>query len=591
MKRGVILFFVFAVFIMSVSTCFASSDMICAEGKLEGDPINLDVLYDKLGGGNYNNFLNWSNHPIYCCGKYCMIGGYGHFGSGASTQMTIDLPPGKYVIYFNYYAGDSWDLEEGRLYVNDQLVWSKKFGHGGSDLCGGSWGDSNNIPGPIYNATFEHSGGPVTIKFTSTLNEGSTNEWWGINNVVIKSLDNSKIYYNLSIPNSWSVASTQKPVKRGPDYVEFYYYPTYNYGPFDRVRWNCGPFRVRVYYDNTIQLCSLTKMDTKNSLSAGGCSAALLLYPNMNGGWNALSDKTYLQQRLMDVAHDVIYESADYNVLVTNSYVTGFGDKYLSIISARGRDGKFSLKCNLENRSYFIKETVSGSTVDGDPGDHLDFVLGDKVVFSDDGKNWNDASINTLFIPKGYDNIILNYYFGTCHDCCCWKPTYLYLGGTLFESDKGFLGDCTVTDSGMSWNKYNWFASGYGTGRAIKRVSSEMIIPGKSINITLYVDPPRAEYVKIKDYIPKEFNFNGKVTIERRKLGDPNSENVSTITVTKTLEGNDWAFELNGENYDILKNLAWDEYIEIKYTINLPTTLTADTYTLKGADVTYAPQI
>ena len=330
-------------------------------------------------------------------------------------------------------------------------------------------------------------------------------------------------------------------------------------------------------------------MDTTHSLGAGGCSAALLLYPYMVDSWSQVSGESYLQTLLRDVSKEVISPIVGFEE-IGNTYITGFGDKYLSVISARNWDYKFSLKCNLENRSYFVKETVSGSNI-GHVGDHLDFVLGDKVIFSDDGKNWNDASINTLFIPKGYDNIILNYYFGTCHCCCCGCPTYLYMGGVLFESDEGFLGDCTVTDSGMSWNKYNWYASGYGTGRAIKRVSSEVIVPGKNINVTLYIDPPRAKYVKIKDYIPKEFNFNGKVTIERRKLGDPNPENVSTITVTKTLEGNDWAFELNGENYDILKNLAWDEYLEIKYTINIPTTLTGDTYTLKGADVTYAPQI
>jgi len=138
--------------------------------------------------GKYPDFSGWSDTRTYDCAGYVMMGGYNNFGMSASTQKTIDLPPGEYILEFNYYAGDSWDGESGRAFWNGNLIWSKSFYLGGSNLCGGSWGESNGVTNTVYSGTFNHPGGSATILFDSTLNQAANDEWFGVNNITITGL-------------------------------------------------------------------------------------------------------------------------------------------------------------------------------------------------------------------------------------------------------------------------------------------------------------------------------------------------------------------------------------------------------------------
>jgi hypothetical protein len=53
-----------------------------------------------------------------------MLGGYGNFGSGATSSKTYeDVPKSVITIEFDYYYLDSWDGEIGWLNINGSRVW------------------------------------------------------------------------------------------------------------------------------------------------------------------------------------------------------------------------------------------------------------------------------------------------------------------------------------------------------------------------------------------------------------------------------------------------------------------------------------
>lgn len=143
----------------------------------------------------YPNFPGWSDIRMSTCGPYGMMGGYNVFGNGAYTQKTVkNLDVGYYLITFDYYQIDDWNNEIGRFYWNDIQKWSRYHSDGGSEVCG--WNnstarDSNGVGNEIYYVIVNHSGGDATLKFTSSLNEGATNESWGVNNISISKIDSS----------------------------------------------------------------------------------------------------------------------------------------------------------------------------------------------------------------------------------------------------------------------------------------------------------------------------------------------------------------------------------------------------------------
>ena len=134
----------------------------------------------------YPNYPNWSDNRTYVCGNQGMIGGYNNFGSGASTQKTINLDSGTYIISFIFIKGDSWDGEYGRLFLNNNLVWQKQYSASqGSQICGVSSSGWNELF-DFINVTFTHNGGSLTIKFDSTLDQPADDEWWGVDRIMIR---------------------------------------------------------------------------------------------------------------------------------------------------------------------------------------------------------------------------------------------------------------------------------------------------------------------------------------------------------------------------------------------------------------------
>lgn len=139
--------------------------------------------------GQHPDFSGWSRSPTYDCAGTKMMGGYDNFGSGDSTTKALNLPEGEYRVSFNYYFGDSWDGESGKLYWNGDQVWSvsaqgDKFGS--QNLCGAGWSDG--VESPEFTTIVDHSGGQADITFNSTLNQAPNDEWFGVNNIELRKI-------------------------------------------------------------------------------------------------------------------------------------------------------------------------------------------------------------------------------------------------------------------------------------------------------------------------------------------------------------------------------------------------------------------
>ncbi|MDD2886277.1 MAG: hypothetical protein PHY66_00635 [Aliarcobacter sp.] len=112
-------------------------------------------------------------------------------------------------ITFNFYEIDSWDDEYFRVYINGVKKFEKKYklnrNDGGTSLIvdGSGW-SGNEEKHEISIDTTLDSNGRVRLGFSSTLNDGVSNESWGVDNIKISRSD-GKI---LSFSNFENDAST-----------------------------------------------------------------------------------------------------------------------------------------------------------------------------------------------------------------------------------------------------------------------------------------------------------------------------------------------------------------------------------------------
>ena len=116
-----------------------------------------------------------------------MIGGYGVFGSGAYIEKTFDLSDaplhGMVRVEVTFVVIDSWDGgESAQVLVDGNLVTSWERLGGGSNQCGGGWGDY----GPVeLAAVVVTSAVNLPVRITSTVNQGASDESWGVQSVRI----------------------------------------------------------------------------------------------------------------------------------------------------------------------------------------------------------------------------------------------------------------------------------------------------------------------------------------------------------------------------------------------------------------------
>ena len=140
---------------------------------------------------------------MYQEGVIGMMGGYLNYGKNHWTKRTlIDLEEGIYELSFDAYFVDSWDYERIALLVNAEVLWWMKMANGwgsgttSSDYSypglypytrleglGARWADhvAKNITVEFY-----HSGGGLELKFTSTLNQASSDESFGLDEIKLE---------------------------------------------------------------------------------------------------------------------------------------------------------------------------------------------------------------------------------------------------------------------------------------------------------------------------------------------------------------------------------------------------------------------
>lgn len=120
-------------------------------------------------------------------------------GIGQQNSKTYSLSGTQTLvsISFDFYEIDSWDTEAFRVYVDDVLFSSIAYSHGVNDVPGGivtnllprlnygfaSW------PDQTYRYSFDIATTASTLKlgFGSSLNQGISDEAWGVDNVRITS--------------------------------------------------------------------------------------------------------------------------------------------------------------------------------------------------------------------------------------------------------------------------------------------------------------------------------------------------------------------------------------------------------------------
>jgi len=126
-----------------------------------------------------------------------------------------------------------------------------------------------------------------------------------------------------------------------------------------------------------------------------------------------------------------------------------------------------------------------------------------------------------------------------------------------------------------------------GTGFVIKYATPASPVMESTINITLRLDPPRAERMNITDLYPSTFTWDGsQVVLEKFKIGVGLVETAS-ISLAPTPDGSNMKISIYyNQATSILLTLHEDEYIYVTYKLIAPDT--AGEYTLPSATMTYS---
>ena len=119
-----------------------------------------------------------------------MLGGYAILGHGDWVEKAyVGLPTHRSVsVELVFVKIDSWDGESGIVMVDGTEVWTRSFTLGeGSQTCGAQygWHEREFQVGPL---AVPHTASTLTLRVTSTLNQGAADESYGISDVLIEVL-------------------------------------------------------------------------------------------------------------------------------------------------------------------------------------------------------------------------------------------------------------------------------------------------------------------------------------------------------------------------------------------------------------------
>ncbi|CAD8089306.1 unnamed protein product [Paramecium primaurelia] len=124
--------------------------------------------------------LTGQNSIYSDCGSVRLFGGYGAFAEQTSATKLFQLPPHHTVlITLEFWKIDSWDNQIFFIYLDEILGFQNNYGLDGTQLCGqSSYGEIIEQ----ISITKPHNYQSLFILMTSDLDQGSTNESWGIRN-------------------------------------------------------------------------------------------------------------------------------------------------------------------------------------------------------------------------------------------------------------------------------------------------------------------------------------------------------------------------------------------------------------------------
>ncbi|CAD8095617.1 unnamed protein product [Paramecium sonneborni] len=123
--------------------------------------------------------LRGENQIYSDCGSVRLFGGYNAFAKGTSVTKLFQLPPHHTVqITLEFWKLDSWNGESFFIYLDQILGFQENYGFEADQLCGLNHGDIT-----VYiSITQPHNFQSLFILMTSNLDQGPTNESWGIRN-------------------------------------------------------------------------------------------------------------------------------------------------------------------------------------------------------------------------------------------------------------------------------------------------------------------------------------------------------------------------------------------------------------------------
>jgi len=125
-----------------------------------------------------------------------------------------------------------------------------------------------------------------------------------------------------------------------------------------------------------------------------------------------------------------------------------------------------------------------------------------------------------------------------------------------------------------------------GTGYVSKYATPASPVVKSTVNITLRLDPPKAERMNITDLYPNTFAWEGsQVELKKYKIG-VGLVFTAYVSVTPSPDGSNMRFTIYyNQATSILQSLHEDEYIHLSYKLTAPNT--AGEYTLPSATMTY----
>lgn len=198
---------------------------------------------------------------------------------------------------------------------------------------------------------------------------------------------------------------------------------------------------------------------------------------------------------------------------------------------------------------------------------------------------------NQPFCRVYSDNTLQEVYYGLLNDVTNYKTSNLpnYIVNKFTE-----MKNVGAVDPTSSLGPIHYFGSmpgtdiveSPGTGFVLKYATPASPVVKSTVNVTLRLDPPKAEDMNVTDLYANAFSWEGsQVVLEKFKIGT-GLEATAYVSLTPIPDGSNMKFTIYySQAALILQSLDEDEYVYASYKLVAPNT--AGEYTLPSATMTY----